>query len=139
MFHTNSHNFQNHWLGISLIVLLGTVLGLCPLSTAATVPDPVLEWDAIMNDTVLAGGTNPLVTTRVVALVSASVFDAVNGIWPRYTPLHVSPAAPRNASQRAAAVQAAYAMLIRLYPGADCDAHHPARRFDCGDRHAGES
>ena len=88
----------------------------CLSLTAATVPDPVLEWNAIMNDAVIAGKTNPLVSTRVVALVSASVFDAVNGIRPRYTPLHVTPAAPPHASQRAAAVQAAYAMLIKIYP-----------------------
>jgi membrane-associated phospholipid phosphatase len=44
------------------------------------------------------------------------VFDAVNGIRPRYQPLHVSPSAPRHASQRAAAIQAAYAILINLYP-----------------------
>jgi membrane-associated phospholipid phosphatase len=49
-------------------------------------------------------------------MVSASVFDAVNGIKPRYKPLHVRPAAPRYASQRAAAVQAAYGILINQYP-----------------------
>jgi hypothetical protein len=115
--HTNFVEIRHKWSRIALLLLLGALLGIFPLSTtAATVPDPVLEWDAIMNDTVLAGGTNPLATSRVVALVSASVFDAVNGIRPRYTPLHVSPAASRNASQRAAAVQAAYAMLIRIYP-----------------------
>ena len=86
-----------------------------PLAAAGP-PDPVLEWNAIMSDAVMAGGTNPLVTTRVVALVSASVFDAVNGIKPRYESLHVQPNAPGYASPRAAAIQAAYAMLIKLYP-----------------------
>jgi hypothetical protein len=51
----------------------------------------------------------------VVALVSVSVFDAVNGIEPRFRPLHVRPNAPQNASQRAAAIQAAYAILMNLY------------------------
>jgi hypothetical protein len=101
---------------LGLILLMGAFLAACPLSAAAAVEDPVLEWDAIMNDTVLAGGTNPLATTRVVAMVSASVFDAVNGIKPRYKSLRVRPGAPRHASQRAAAIQAAYAMLINLYP-----------------------
>lgn len=102
---------------IGLTLLIGVFLVALPLSAAAAAqPDPVLAWNAIMNDTVLAGGTNPLVTTRVVALVSASVFDAVNGVRPRYQPLHVLPAAPRNASQRAAAIQAAYAMLLHIYP-----------------------
>jgi hypothetical protein len=76
----------------------------------------VLEWIGIMNTTVIAGGTNPLVSSRVVALVSASVFDAVNGIDPRFQPLHVKPNAPHGASQHAAAIQAAYVILVDLYP-----------------------
>jgi len=90
------------WSVFLLIVAL-LAAGSVPVSAAA--PDTVLEWIGIMNTTVLAGGTNPLVSTRVVALVSASVFDAVNGIEPRFQPLHVKPAAPHNASQRAAAIQ----------------------------------
>ena len=107
---------QQHRSHVSLILLLVLFAACPPTVQAATPPDPVLEWNAIMNDTVLAGGTNPLVTSRVVALVSASVFDAVNGIRPRYQSLHVKPAAPRHASQRAAAIQAAYAMLVDIYP-----------------------
>src|SRR5467141_579738 len=97
------------------------VAGLCSLLIAdgmparAATPDPVLEWIGVMNTTVLTAGTAPNVTGRVVALVSASVFDAVNGIEPRFRPLHVRPDAPRNASQRAAAIQAAYAILMNLY------------------------
>jgi membrane-associated phospholipid phosphatase len=83
---------------------------------SAATGDQVLEWNAIMNDTVIAGGTTPLATTRVVALVSASVFDAVNGIRPRYRSLYVRSRAPWDASQRAATIQSAYAMLIKLYP-----------------------
>jgi hypothetical protein len=75
----------------------------------------VLEWIGVMNTTVLAAGTAPNVTGRVVALVSASVFDAVNGIDPQFQPLHVKPNAPHNASQRAAAIQAAYVILMDLY------------------------
>src|SRR2546429_637443 len=69
-----------------------------------------------MNTTVLTAGTAPNVTGRVVALVSASVFDAVNGIEPRFRPLYVRPDAPPNASQRAAAIQAAYAIFLNLNP-----------------------
>jgi hypothetical protein len=82
----------------------------------AAAPDQVLEWNAIMNTSVLTGGSNPLVAARVAALVSGAVFDAVNGIDHRYRSLHVRPGASHPASQRAAAVQAAYAMLVMLYP-----------------------
>jgi PAP2 superfamily len=99
-----------------MLMLLAVLLVSSPVPVSAATPDPVLEWIGIMNNTVIAGGTNPLVSSRVVALVSASVFDAVNGIEPRFRPLHVRPDAPHHASQRAAAIQAAYAILVDLYP-----------------------
>ena len=99
------------------IVLLAVSLFTTAVPASATAPpDPVLEWIGITNDTALAGGTSPLATSRVVALVSTSVYDAVNGIDPDYEPFFVKPHAPHPASQRAAAIQAAYATLLRLYP-----------------------
>ena len=106
-------------------VTLTTLMAANAASAAAASPDPVLEWIGIMNDTVIAGGTSPLVTTRVAAMVSASVFDAVNGIERRYSPQFVMPDAQHPASQRAAAIQAAYAILLHVYPaqGANLTAH----------------
>jgi len=100
----------------ALLMLSVVMFAAGPLPVSAATPDPVLEWIGIMNTTVIAGGTNPLVSTRVVALVSASVFDAVNGIDQQFRPLHVRPDAPHNASERAAAIQAAYVILVDLYP-----------------------
>ena len=96
-------------------LLITALFAVSPPQVSAATPDPVLEWIGVMNTTVLKAGTAPNVTGRVVALVSASVFDAVNGIEPRFRPLHVRPDAPHNASQRAAAIQAAYAILMNLY------------------------
>jgi hypothetical protein len=102
---------------IAILTLIVALLATSPLPLSAwTTPDSVLEWIGVMNTAVLAGGTNPLVSSRVVALVSASVFDAVNGIDPRFQPLHVKPNAPHGASQHAAAIQAAYVILVDLYP-----------------------
>src|SRR6266403_1723959 len=98
------------------LMLIAALVATSPLPMSAATPDPVLEWIGVMNTTVLAAGTAPNVTSRVVALVSASVFDAVNGIDPRFRPLLVKPSAPHNASQRAAAIQAAYVILLNLYP-----------------------
>jgi hypothetical protein len=104
-------------IAIRTLTLIVALLATSPMPLSAwTTPDSVLEWIGVMNTAVLAGGTNPLVTSRVVALVSASVFDAVNGIDPRFQPLHVKPNAPHGASQHAAAVQAAYVILVDLYP-----------------------
>jgi len=99
----------------AMLMLIVALLATTPLPLSAATPDQVLEWIGVMNSAVIAEKTSPLVTSRVVALVSASVFDAVNGIEPRFQSLHVKPAAPHDASQRAAAIQAAYAILYNLY------------------------
>ena len=78
--------------------------------------DEITDWNQTMLRAALVGGTTPPVTTRVAAIVQAAVFDAVNGIARRYTPIHVAPAGPAGASRDAAAVQAAYATLVQLYP-----------------------
>ena len=88
----------------SAMLVLIVALLVSPLPVSAATPDPVLEWIGVMNDTVLAAGTAPNVTSRVVALVSASVFDAVNGIDPRFRPIQERPNSPHNASHRAAAI-----------------------------------
>ena len=113
----------------TMCALLLSGLAVSPRPAAAAASDPVLEWIGVMNSTVLTAGTAPNVTGRVVALVSASVFDAVNGIEPRFRPLHVRPDAPHNASQRAAAIQAAYVILMNLYgakQGATLTSQHDA-------------
>src|SRR5262245_21248398 len=77
--------------------------------------DVVTDWNQIIAQTALAAKTCPLVTTRGAAIVHAAVFDAVNGIERRYTPIHVKPDAPRSTSRRPAAIQAVYATLVALY------------------------
>src|ERR1700730_14809122 len=100
---------------ISVCALLLTGISATPSPSAAASPDPVVEWIKIMNDTALGGGPPPFFTSRIVAMVSASVFDAVNGIDPRYRPIHVRPTAPDGASPRAAAIEAAYVILVDAY------------------------
>ncbi len=111
-----TNHFRSAIRPLPLMALLAGVITGSPILAVAAAPDPVLQWIEIMNNTVLTANSSPLVTTRVVALVSASVFDAVNGIHPGYKPLYVRPNAPGYASQSAAAVQAAYVVLNTLYP-----------------------
>src|SRR5262245_36739187 len=86
--------------------------------------DEILDWNKHLFDASVVGGTSPLAITRIAAIVQAAVFDAVNGIERRYAPIHVAPDAPPGASRRAAAVQAAYEILVKVYPAqkADLDA-----------------
>jgi hypothetical protein len=78
--------------------------------------DEVTDWHAHMVGALGKGGVNPIVSTRDAALVSAAVFDAVNGIERRYAPIYVPAAARRGASKRAAAVQAAHVILRSRFP-----------------------
>ncbi len=112
----------------SVCALLIIGIAATPSPSAAAPPDPVLEWINIMNNTVLAAGTPPFFTSRVAAMVSASVFDAVNGIDPRYRPIHVAPNAPHGGSPRAAAIEAAYVILADAYPAPAQSAALTARR-----------
>jgi membrane-associated phospholipid phosphatase len=95
-------------IGLSVLLVIGSGMALA---------DEVTDWNHIMLEATLTPPATPApVSTRSTAIVQAAVFDAVNGIDPQYTPIHVSRRGPRNASKRAAAVQAAYAILTRLYP-----------------------
>jgi membrane-associated phospholipid phosphatase len=94
------------------------VLGLATFLVASSIAraDDVTDWNQHMLRAGTVGGTSPLVMSRVAAIVQASVFDAVNGINPRYAPVHVPPGGAAGASRRAAAVEAAYTALVALYP-----------------------
>jgi hypothetical protein len=101
---------------IRWFLLFTSLLVLQFVTVAASASDAVLDWVAIMNGAVLTAGTSPLATTRNVALVSAAVFDSVNGIRHEYRQFQVRPDAPPHPSANAAAIQSAYAMLVKIYP-----------------------
>jgi hypothetical protein len=79
-------------------------------------PNVVIDWNQTMMATLAAAAVPAPPAIRYAAIVQASVFDAVNGIDRRYTPIHVAPAAPRGASRQAAAVAAAYTALVSQFP-----------------------
>ena len=105
---------------IKSIIACGLALAgfaLCPVVRA----DEVTDWNQHMLTALKTANQSPLVATRSAAIVASSVFDAVNGIERRYDPIRVSANAPFGASRRAAAVQAAYASLVKLFPGQQPD------------------
>jgi hypothetical protein len=85
---------------------------------AADKTNAVIDWNQIMLTTFAAAV--PAVPappgTRLGAIVQAAVFDAVNGIDRKYTPIHVVPAAPDGASAQAAAAGAAHTALVAMFP-----------------------
>ena len=78
--------------------------------------NPVLEWNQIFIDTLIATNTPNSSSHRLAAIVHTAMFDAYNGIDRRYTPVLVHERAARGASRRAAVIAAAYTALIGLFP-----------------------
>ncbi len=78
--------------------------------------DVVLDWNKITVDATKAGGQNSNLATRIDAIESIAVYDAVNSVLQFGTPYHynVRPASP--ASAEAAAAQAAHDVLISFFP-----------------------
>ncbi|PYI85482.1 MAG: hypothetical protein DMF09_04920 [Verrucomicrobia bacterium] len=75
-----------------------------------------------------AGSTAPPIASRSLAILHASIYDAVNGIARTYEPYLVQSAVPAGASREAAASAAAHEALVNLFPAAasSFDALHAA-------------
>ena len=96
------------------------------LSDSMDRADPVIEWNQIFIDTLLATNPPNITGPRLGAIVQAAVFDAYNGIDQRYAPLYVSGPAPDGASREAAVVTAAYTALVGLFPSQQAPVLDPA-------------
>src|ERR1035441_997205 len=95
MLHTSSKE------RIVMIKRLGLVLIAAAALTAPAVAsaDVVTDWNRTMVDALEVDKAPPPPSARVGAIVQSAVFDSVNGIARRYTPMHVLPDAPRVALQ----------------------------------------
>jgi hypothetical protein len=78
--------------------------------------DAVLDWNEIAVNTTIANGQSPFAQARYAAIVQVAVFEAVNAITRDYRPYLGSIVAPHGASADAAAIQAAYRVLITYFP-----------------------
>jgi hypothetical protein len=94
------------------VLMLVLVVG----STAARA-DAVLDWNAIAVNTAVANKQNPFAQARYAAIVQLAVSEAVNSITHKYQPYLGTISAPPDASPDAAAVEAAYQVLIAYFPG----------------------
>jgi len=112
MLSMNGRNLKSKSALSVLAALLAIAVVLCNSARA----DVITEWNQRAQQALLTANASPLVSSRALAIVQVAVFDAVNGIDRRYTPIRVNPNAPKGASRRAAAIQAAYATLVKLFP-----------------------
>ena len=105
----NSMSFRR----IGIVVLsFGLAIALPSVGGA----DEVLDWNAVVRRAIGVAATPGALQGRLAAIVHVSIFDALNGIERRFTPIHVEGEAPAGASRRTAVAQAAYTSLVGLFP-----------------------
>jgi len=94
-------------------LLVLALLGM-PLCAKA---DKVTDWNAIGSTAIANDGRGGAVGAIDLAYMHIAIYDAVNAIDRRYTVFAVSPSnVPPGASEEAATVEAAYRILINLFP-----------------------
>ncbi len=98
--------------------LIGASLAVAiPASARANV---VTDWDekavAVVTPMSSLGGTSPYMAVRMMGMVHAAMFDAVNSIEPRYRPYLAQLPADPTTSKEAAAAAAAATILATIDP-----------------------
>jgi len=78
--------------------------------------DVVTDWNTAALNAIRAGRTSPPIASRALAILHASIYDAVNGIDRRHEPYLVQSAVPASASEEAAASAAAHRVLVTFFP-----------------------
>ena len=93
---------------VGLLIILGATFG--------ARADVVTDWNqTAIHATEIAGAPVP-VQTRVMAMVHAAIFDAVNAVDHKYAFYAIDLGPAPGASAEAAAAAAAHGILERLYP-----------------------
>lgn len=107
-----------------LIVFVAALLLAC--HAEASTHDVIREWNAIAVDRTLAApAPAPAAQTRLMAIYSAAVHDAVNGITGRYQTYLTPGPAPNGSSPEAAAIAASYRALCGLFGTTYCTSIEP--------------
>jgi hypothetical protein len=115
-------------LGMFALLAAATVQPSPALAHESTPDNPVLEWNQVFIDTLIATNTPNSSSPRLGAMVHTAIFDADNGIERRYAPLFVRPHAAFGASRRTAVIAAAYTVMVGLFPSrqAELDTQYAA-------------
>lgn len=123
-FRGNSTSTRHRWLVLSLPFLLLTTAEPAVAERHSPAGDIVVRWNQELTDTIDAGvHPSRIRMERSYAMLHAAMFDAVNAIERGYTPFRFTVPASRGASSEAAAAQAAYEVLVALYPAKETNFH----------------
>jgi hypothetical protein len=86
------------------------------VGTAPAHADVVTDWNVAALNAIRANRTPPPQASRALAILHASIYDAVNGISRRHAAYLVPSRVPASASKDAAADAAAHWVLVTLFP-----------------------
>lgn len=101
---------------LSRLLAAGVSLA-CGLCVSTSNADVVTDWNTVYLDTVRVVGGPPCPLARAAAMMHVAMFDALEAIDCRYTPLIVKDETPDpNANRKAAIAAAAHRVLVELYP-----------------------
>jgi membrane-associated phospholipid phosphatase len=78
--------------------------------------DVVTDWNSAALEAIRANRTPPPQASRALAILHASIYDAINGITRSHERYFVQSDVPASASVEAAASAAAHAVLVALFP-----------------------
>jgi hypothetical protein len=101
---------------LSRVCLISGIVVALLFSPASVRADVVLDWNTVMVNTL--NNQNPFAQACFAAITQLAVFEAVNAITHDYQPYLGTITAPQRASAEAAAVAAAYRVLITYVPSA---------------------
>ncbi|HEX2571093.1 MAG TPA: vanadium-dependent haloperoxidase [Polyangia bacterium] len=91
------------------------------LATRPVQADTVTDWNQIALEAAAKAGLDGNRSSRIMAIVSVAVYDAVNAITPVGKPYHFKTRPASPASADAAAAQAAHDVLVSSFPGQKAD------------------
>lgn len=116
------------------------ILAVVAISSLAATPfaksDVVTDWNNAALNAIRVNRTSPPHTSRALAMLHASIYDAVNGISRTHETYLVRSTVPASASKEAAASAAAHTVLLALFPtnAPAFDALHASILADISDR-----
>jgi hypothetical protein len=114
---TDDSELRNQ-LSMKKVILLNSLaaavlgLGFCAQG------DIVTDWNTHALNAFRTNRTAPPIASRQLAILHASIYDAVNGITRTHEPYRVRGKAKPNASIEAAAAAAGHRVMVTLFPGA---------------------
>jgi hypothetical protein len=97
---------------LTLAILCGPLV----IGGQSVLANVILDWNSLAIDAIRNDDTGPTLSTRNLAILHTSIYDAVNSIQRTHQPFRFQVDPSGSASAEAAAVSAAHQVMVSLYP-----------------------